>query len=439
MRADVSKAVLPSKRIPRSVLILFFFLSLSLTSFGPVAIGETVPGFDPAGLWYARVSPTESHPVEFQVRVARKGSALSATLVNGGASEPFSGVLWDGTTLTLEMAHYDGKIVATPKGEGLEGTFSRVVASGTREFAFAATRTAPPPPAVTVAGVSVAGTWAVEIARPGGEPEKVTGLFSQKGTAVTGTMATASGDYGPLHGTFDGEQLVLMVFNGVFVYRFTAELLPDGTLAGEFRAGKSPPADWKAVRRPGGAAAAGPKAKEPAKPLVFSLVDMDGKVVSSAQPPLQGKALIVTAMGSWCPNCHDEAPVLEALWAKYRSRGLEVVAVTYEYTDDLERSRRLVAQFRKRNGVTYPILWAGAAKDAASSALFSRVDGPRTFPTTLFLDRQHRIVGIHAGFDGPATGERFEKLKKEWDEKARALVSGTAEFSVPGASAIGIR
>ncbi|HQR67425.1 MAG TPA: TlpA disulfide reductase family protein [Thermoanaerobaculia bacterium] len=438
MRSGPPRALVPSGRFPRSAF-LFFLLSLPLIPFAPAATAESVSGFDPVGLWYARVSPTESHPVEFQVRIARKAGALAATLVNGGTSEPFSGVQWDGTTLTLEMAHYDGRIVAAPKGDGLEGTFSRVVASGTREFAFSAARTAPPPPPVKAAGASVAGTWAAEIARPGGEPEKVTGIFSQKGTAVTGTMATASGDYGPLHGTFDGEQLVLTVFNGVFVYRFTAELLPDGTLAGEFRAGKSPPADWRAVRRSAAAEAPGPKVKEPAKPFVFSLPDVDGKVVSSAQPPLQGKALIVTAMGSWCPNCHDEAPVLEALWAKYRSRGLEVVAFTYEYTDDLERSRRLVAQFRKRNGVTYPILWAGATKDAAASPLFSRVDGPRSFPTTLFLDRQHRIVAIHSGFDGPATGERFERLKKEWDERVRALLGPTAEFPVPGASAIGVR
>jgi len=395
--------------------------------------------FDPAGLWHAKLSPTESHPVEFQVRIAKKGSALSATLINGTASEPFSGVRWDGSTLTLEMAHYDAKIVASPKGEGLEGSFTRIVASGTREFPFSASRKAPPAPAVKKRGVSVAGTWAVEIAREGGKSESVVALFSQKGTAVTGTMATSSGDYGPLHGTFDGERLVLSVFNGVFVYRFTAELLPDGTLAGEFRAGKSPPADWKGTKKPSASLEAGPAAKEPEKPFVFALPDLDGKTVSSTDSRFAGKAMIVTAMGTWCPNCHDEAPVLEELFSKYRAKGLEVVAMTYEYTDDLERNRRLISQFRQRSGVTYPILWAGATKESASSPLFLRVDGPRAFPTTLFLDRQHRIVGIHSGFDGPATGDRFTKLKKEWEEKVRTLLSGSAEFPVPAASAIGVR
>jgi len=436
MHLGFSRASLPSKKTPRSFL---FFLLLSVLSFSRSAIAESVPGFDPAGLWYAKVSPTESDPVEFQGRITRKGSALAATLINGTASEPFSGATWDGTTLTLEMAHYDGKVVATPKGDGLEGTFSRVVASGTRDFAFSASRSAPPAPAVKRAGVSVAGTWAAEIARAGGAPEKVTALLSQKGTTVTGTMATPSGDYGPLHGTFDGEQLVLMVFNGVFVYRFTAELLPDGTLVGEFRSGKSPPADWRAAKRAPAAEGSGPKAKDASQPFVFSLPDLDGKTVSSADPRLAGKAMIVTAMGSWCPNCHDEAPVLEELASKYGARGLAVVAFTYEYLDDVERARRLVAQFRKRNRVTYPILWAGTTKEAATSPLFARVEGTRTFPTTIFLDRQHRIVSVHTGFDGPATGERFKRLKREWDETARRLLGPDTEFPVPGASAIGIR
>ena len=60
---------------------------------------------------------------------------------------------------------------------------------------------------------------------------------AEQNQVFAAAMATPGGDYGPLHGTFDGEQLVLMVFNGVFIYRFDAELLPDGTLAGEFRSG----------------------------------------------------------------------------------------------------------------------------------------------------------------------------------------------------------
>jgi peroxiredoxin len=278
-------------------------------------------------------------------------------------------------------------------------------------------------------GASVGGTWAVEIAEPGGIV-KGTGLFRQKGTTVTGTVTTASGDYGPLHGTFDGEDLVLTVFNGFFIYRFDAELLPDGTLAGEFRQRISPPADWKAKRlseKTSADAASGfgtVKPKNPDAPFVFSFPDAEGRTVSSEDPRFKGKPLVLTYMGTWCPNCHDEAPVLRDLYARYRAQGLEVVALTWEYTDEPERSRRLVAQFVARHGVNYPILFAGTTKTAATSGPRTQLDGFAGYPTTLYLDRSHRIVRVHSGFDGPATGERFAQLKKEIDETATKLVAG---------------
>jgi len=437
MCGGLAKALLRSKEFSWSVSL---FLSLSFIPAGGAAAAAPAAEFNPVGLWHAKLSLTENNPVEFQVRISKKGNGLAASLTNGAVSEAFTSASWDGRTLTLEMAHYDAKILAAPKDGDLDGTFVRIVATGRREFPFSASRTASALPSVKKSGISLAGTWAVEIAQPGGTPENAIALLSQMGMQVTGTMATASGDYGPLHGTFDGEDLVLTVFNGVFAYRFTAELLPDGTLAGEFRSGKNPPVDWKARRQPAIAEFPGLKPREPEKPFVFSLPDMDAKILASADARFAGKALLVTAMGSWCPNCHDEAPVLEDLYRRYRGRGLEVVAFTYEATEDMERNRRLVGQFQKRHGVRYPILYAGTTKNAETSPLFSRLDGPRAFPTTLFLDTQHRIVKVHSGFDGPATGGRFRKLKKEWDETVRKLLGlDAAEFVVPDATSLTLK
>jgi len=381
----------------------------------------------PVGLWHARLAAVASHPVSFDVRIVKKGSGLAATLINGASEEPFSAATWDGETLMLFLSHYDAKIAAARKGDSLAGTYVRVGAAGPIEVPFEASRTAPPVPKLKKPGASVGGTWAVEIAEPRGVV-KGTGLFRQKGTSVTGTVTTASGDYGPLHGTFDGEDLVLSVFNGFFIYRFDAELLPDGTLAGEFRQRITPPADWKARRLSEKTSADGAsgfgtvKPKNPEAPFVFAFPDAEGKVVSSEDPRFTGKAMVVTFMGTWCPNCHDEAPVLRDLEARYRDRGLEVVALTWEYTDDVERSRRLVAQFVARHGVNYPILFAGTTKTAAASGPRTQLEGFAGYPTTLYLDRHHRIVRVHSGFDGPATGERYAQLKREIEATVRKML-----------------
>jgi thiol-disulfide isomerase/thioredoxin len=242
-------------------------------------------------------------------------------------------------------------------------------------------------------------------------------------------MLSTTGDYGPLHGTFDGERLVLMVFDGVHVYRFEGELLPGGGLAGEFRSRANPPVSWQAKKLdaaaadtylPGGFDVVMPK--NPEVPYIFSFADLEGKPVTSSDARFAGKPVIVAFMGTWCPNCNDEAPVLRDLYARYRPKGLEIVALSFEYTDDQDRNRRQVKRFLERYGIRYPVLLAGTTRAAKDSPAITQLEGWQGYPTTLFLDRQHRIVKIHSGFDGPATGERFTKLKKEMEEAVEGLL-----------------
>ena len=78
----------------------------------------------------------------------------------------------------------------------------------------------------------------------------------------------------------------------------------------------------------------------------------------------KGKAVIVDIFGTWCPNCHDEAPVLEALYRKYQAQGLEIVALAYEYTDDAAlQSAAHVYLYRDKYGLTFPMSLAGTTAD----------------------------------------------------------------------------
>ena len=382
----------------------------------------------PVGRWYAKLSPTPEHPVEFEIRISSKAGALSAVLVNGSAEAAFTSAAWNGRVLTLELAHYDAKFVAEKKGPGLEGRYTRTTAAGLAEVPFSARKEAPAAPPAPKGDLSVAGWWGIELA-DGRGVERLTGIFRQSGGAVTGTMLSTTGDYGALHGTFDGENLVLMVFDGVHVYRFEGELLPDGHFAGEFRSRANPPVEWRAKKLDGSAAETFlpggfdiVTSKNPEAPYTFSYADADGKPVTSGDPRFAGKPVVVAFMGTWCPNCNDEAPVLRDLYARYRPKGLEIVALSFEYTDDQDRNRRQVKRFLERYGIRYPVLLAGTTRAAKDSPAITQLEGWQGYPTTLFLDRSHRIVKIHAGFDGPATGERFTKLKKEMEEAVEGLL-----------------
>ena len=47
-------------------------------------------------------------------------------------------------------------------------------------------------------------------------------------------------------------------------------------------------------------------------------------------------------MGTWCPNCHDEEPLLVDLYNRYHKDGLEIVSLAYEYTDNAAQNARQI-------------------------------------------------------------------------------------------------
>jgi thiol-disulfide isomerase/thioredoxin len=52
------------------------------------------------------------------------------------------------------------------------------------------------------------------------------------------------------------------------------------------------------------------KVKDPTQSLRFSFPQVTGRIVSNTDDRFQGKVVLVNVTGSWCPNCHDEAPFL---------------------------------------------------------------------------------------------------------------------------------
>lgn len=383
----------------------------------------------PAGRWYAVLAPAEGLEIAFGLKVDAKAGKLSGALVNGASESRFTSVSWDGETLTLGLDHYDGRLAARVEGGSLVGTFTRATPTGKFELPFRAERTAPAIPKPAKGSPSLAGDWGVDMGE-GEKSERLLATFRQEGGRAAGTLLGSTGDFGPMNGTWDGKALVLTVFDGVFIYRLDGTLDAAGAFAGTFRTRSGVPTPWKARRLdaagaaswlPGGGSIV--RAKDPEAQVRFAYPSAPGKPVSLDDPDLKDKPVVVSILGSWCPNCHDEAPVLEELYRRYRGKGLAVVALAYEYTEDEERSFRQIARFRERHGVTFPILFAGTTKKAAGTEPITRLDGWKGYPTTLFLDRGHRIVKAHSGFDGPSTGPRFAVQKKELEEAVKGLLA----------------
>jgi thiol-disulfide isomerase/thioredoxin len=80
--------------------------------------------------------------------------------------------------------------------------------------------------------------------------------------------------------------------------------------------------------------------KDPSQPFVFSFPDLNGNIVSNTDARFRNKVVLINITGSWCPNCHDEAPFLSEVYRKYHGRGLEIVALSFEEAEQLQNPTR---------------------------------------------------------------------------------------------------
>jgi peroxiredoxin len=159
---------------------------------------------------------------------------------------------------------------------------------------------------------------------------------------------------------------------------------------------------------------------DPTEPFRFSFPDLDGRTVSNTDPRFAGKVVIISISGSWCPNCHDEAPFLVELYKKYKAQGLEIVSLSFEEEAQLKNPVRLRA-FIKRYGITYTVLLPGEPKEL--NAKVPQGVNLSSFPTTFFLGRDGRVRGVHAGFPGAASGEFHKQAKEETIARVERLLA----------------
>jgi thiol-disulfide isomerase/thioredoxin len=93
-----------------------------------------------------------------------------------------------------------------------------------------------------------------------------------------------------------------------------------------------------------------------------------------------GRVVVVNVWASWCVPCKVEAPVLEAIWRDYRSRGVLVLGIDFK-----DFSRDALA-FAREQKLTFPSLRDGDG-DKTEDAL--EILG---VPETLVIDQQGRIA-----------------------------------------------
>ena len=383
----------------------------------------TVSGLiDPSlvGPWRATLE-LAGGTLKFRVEVDATGSGLSGRLCNGEQCDAFSSVRQAGDSVWFELADYAASVSAAVRGDSLVGFYRNVGNRGPRVIPFRASRGRWP---VSPAPTWLAGRWYALFRGTVGDTPRIF-EFRDGPAGLEGTIIGNSGDYSHFSGEVTRDSFALSRFDGSFVYLLAGRLVGD-TLRGTFHAGLKAQTPFEAVR------AQGPSPLKPptdvtradtTAPFRFAFRDVNGALVQSDDPQFRGKVVVVDAFGTWCPTCHEAAPMLVDLYQSRHAQGLEVVGLAYEVSGDTAVDGALVRRYRDKFGIPFPLLLAGTNDVDAAAATLPQLQGFTAFPTTIFIGRDGRVRRVHAGFYGPATGPQHGALIAAFADEVDRLLS----------------
>jgi peroxiredoxin len=378
------------------------------------------------GLWDATIV-VNGVEVPFRMELSGSGSDVKGSFFNGDEkTTSTTGQLQNGA-LVLSFDEYGTKVEATLKDGRLEGQYTR----GTRgaPYPFQAKKFAAVP--VGDAKIpSIAGLWNVQVKSSKGESAWQL-IVRQAGAEASAAILRIDGDTGAVTGTYRDGKFVLGHFSGGRPLRLELTPAADGTLSvvqnkdNPLTATRMEIAKAKGLPEPSDPSRF-TSVKDPTEPFRFSFPDLNGKVVSNTDAQFRGKVVIVSIAGSWCPNCHDEAPFFTELYKKYHSKGLEIVALSFEEEAQLKDPVRLRA-FIKRYGIDYTVLLPGEPKEL--NAKVPQGENLNAFPTSFYIGRDGRVRSVHAGFPGKVTGKFHTEAKQEISALVERLLAERAQTS----------
>jgi peroxiredoxin len=394
--------------------------------------------------------------------LTRNGTEIPFRLDIKGAGDKVQGVFYDGfkpydgTTsasykdgkLTLNVEHYLTTINAAFKDGQLDGSAVALNRESSAQYGFHAVRHVETAAADSKAP-SIAGTYVIPLDTPSSKGEKAFRLIvQQQGAEVAASILRIDGDTGAYSGAYKDGKWVLSHFDGgrpgVIVVTpaadgtlkveqqssrpsvqaasasaYGSEATPDGRYAAALTAYRAEVAQAKGLPAPDDFLTH-TTVRDPNETFGFKFPDINGKLVSSDDARFKNKVVLAIVTGTWCPNCHDEAQYLVKLDKKYRSKGLEIVALNFEEPEQQNTHQREKA-FIKKYGVKYTYLSAGAPAEMWEKV--PQLNHLDTWPATVFIGRDGKVDAVHSGFASPASAQFHTQLEQEFTSRIEKLLA----------------
>jgi len=418
-------------------MTMSFLRRAALSTACLLALAQSASAQAVAGLWDAVVVANKVE-VPFQLEIAVTGTQAQGFFFDGDRRIGSTSGSFRGGMLKLDYDFLNTTLEATLTGDELHGTYG-ADRPGARRMEF---RAAPFKPAAATAGdvPQLAGSWLMYHTAPDGSKLDVSWrlYLRQSAGEFSGAILKTSGDTGTLVGRWSNGRLTMSHFAGERPLVFEAQPNADGTLAitldhgPTYIAAKTNEAVAKGIPAPPDLSRF-TSVRNPEEPFHFSGVALDGRTISDADSTFRGKVVVLTLGGTWCPNCHDEAPSLVEMYRQYHARGLEVVGLFLENDPQIDATRPRITSFVRRYAVPFPIVVAGGRDDGPSK--FPQLVNFSVYPTTVILGRDGRVRNVHAGFASLATGDEHTRLETERRELVERLLAEPAPAGKVSASA----
>jgi thiol-disulfide isomerase/thioredoxin len=272
------------------------------------------------------------------------------------------------------------------------------------------------------------GRWKV-LFEPGTPNEEVlVGVFQQEMNGrIFGSFLSETGDYRYLHGYAANGKLHLQTYTGYWAFVVEADLNGSNEMTGVFYSGGKSSSPFKAIKdetvQLRDEAELTYLIKRDERVVLNNLIKLNGRK-TNLDLSKNGQLTLIQIMGTWCPNCIDEANLLKELRATYGKQGLEIIALGFEVGTDTKKQRIRLKRFVKDLQVNYPVYLAGTSSKEAAAAYFPMLNGIMSFPTSILVDEQGKIIAIHTGFSGPATGPAYTELVNKYKQEIENALEG---------------
>ena len=356
--------------------------------------------------------------IPFLFDVEQSGEKIKIFLNNAEDRIPLDDIIITKDSIHVRMYIFDATIHARISEGRLHGVYVKDFLDDFKMPVEAAYGAAPRFESTDVTNSNrFIGKWEVDFLTDNGATKAI-GIFDQYGDHMKGTFLTSTGDYRFLEGAVDGDTMMLSCFDGTYIYLFKATLNEQGDLEGDFWSGKSWHQKWVATRN---------EKFELPDPYSFTYMkegydkfeikfpNPSGDLVELTDARYRDKVVVVQILGSWCPNCMDETKFYVDWIKKNPKSGVEFIGLAFERKPEAEYAFERIRKMNEKLEVPYEVLLAGTTSQESRAQALPMLNKIFSFPTSIILDKQHKVRKVHTGFNGPGTGVYYEKFVEDFN------------------------